>query len=133
MRKNKLHMTRKDAKARSIAVWEYIVAHPEANKRHLPKNLERKVRMCRCWCPLCELYWERDDARGELICTSKCPLSAAGECCGDSGSLFEKWFQTEEDIGYASDRGDEKTVGSLTIDRIILAQGILDIIKAWEV
>ena len=133
MRKNKLHLTRKEAKARSVAVWEYLADHPEAEKESLPKKLMQKIANCLCGCPLCELYWERDKATGNLICTEKCPLSARGECCGDTESLFNLWASLQYDLDDAQDRCDGQAYQNLLAERQGYAQGILDIIKDWEV
>ena len=102
-------MTKLEAKALGIEMWEYLAKHPEIKRKgDLPAYLYSKIVSLFNFCPLCELFI-KDNPR--LIC-SLCPLKD----CFDIESAYQRynWGRTDE-------------------ARRAAAQEIVDKIKAWEV
>jgi hypothetical protein len=105
-------MTPREAKELSLKVWRYLTEHPEIkHKKNLPDFLWKRIRHLRHACPLCEINYI-------AFCCPMCPLKS----CDDDDSLFDRWSNSEL---YASALKEDAE----TIHR---AQGIVDIIQAWE-
>ena len=96
-------MTKREAKALSLKVWQYFKEHPEVkHKEDLPKDLWDKVNHMLGYCPLCEYHG--------MNCW-KCILK---HC--HYGSPFVIWRE-------ANDNDTRQKA----------AQAIYDKIKSWEV
>jgi hypothetical protein len=89
-------MTKLESKVISLEVWEWLSAHPWANKRNLPKKLYDKIKKVRCSSPLCEIFY---------YCNG-CPLCSCSE-----ESNYRKWVD-------AIDSKDRQFYAQAIVDNI---------------
>ena len=98
-------MTKQEAKELSLEAWDWNERHPMLHKWDKPEKLKSKLENLTNWCPLCDLFLNKD-----LICPD-CPL----ENCS-IGSPYFIW---------ASNMNDIET-------RQEAARKIIKLIEAWE-
>lgn len=123
IRPNEVFMTEKEARDISIEVWQYLADHPEIEyKQDIPERLWNKISGIRNNCALCKLYipddFDEDGYLNEVSCKD-CVLCKVGHQCLKTNSYYNVWS-----ISLLGDKGKQ--------DRVLGAQGIVDILKKWH-
>jgi hypothetical protein len=86
-------MYKRQAKKLSLKVWGYFKDHPEIkSKDELPEKLYLKILGLYNYCPLCELFYYKDD---DAVICSKCPLGGGETNCYQIDGLYYKHSQAK--------------------------------------
>jgi hypothetical protein len=110
-------MTKQQAKDLTIKVWEALAADGRIEHKHdLPKKLYAKIQTLKCKCPLCVLF-NTDEEDDWFRGCSGCPLKEAEHQCHFGKNFYSIW----------------SNLTSSTEERAKAAQGIVDIVQAWDI
>lgn len=110
-------MTKIQAKALALEVWEHLAAHPEIEtKENLTQQLWGSIKGVKGYCPLCEVFRSdaRDDDPNPKIVCGACPLNWANNNCLERHSAYKVWSK-------ASNKEDRQKA----------ATRIVEIVRAW--
>lgn len=117
---SKKKLTRKQAKALSLEMWEYLRDHPSIKcKEGLPDTILREVKHLFLRCPLCDLYFKDKLVKDQC---RNCPLNKKSNDYGCMGHSFDDFYNN-----WCNSRKKGVEV------RRKAASGIVELIKKWKV
>ena len=77
-------------------MWSWLERNPTQYKLDYPLFVELGFGKSKTHCPWC-VRWIRDLRSSKCgNPDSECPLYRAGECCLDTGSLYDVWYYNED-------------------------------------